>query len=614
MTNSSKPSQEGNVIHQKIQQTKASGTKFIRVSSIFKLVSEEKNRSEYFLNPNEVSFIEYDPLVTAEQLGEAILLTIPLRTGQFELELRHVPDSFYDYTVTTSDGKQTPANKEIRHYRGIIKDDPNSLVAISFFQSEVMGLIANKDGNFNLSFDKQLGVHLLFNDRNLKQKMDFQCGTKSEGLIHYDPNVLFRSSRSSLDIIGGCIRLYFETEYDIYQYMGSKTNVESLVTGIFNQVAILYTNENIGVLLSDIYVWEIPDPYTATTAAGLLEDFIEERTSFVGDLGQLLTFRNLGANSGMAKKVGGLCNSEVKNKLSVARIINNYEPFPAPSWSVFIVAHEFGHSLGSEHTHDCVWNGNNTAIDGCKTPVGCSNPGLPPPNGGTIMSYCIDVTGIGIYLGFGPQPGNVIRNFVANAACIKPVIAGPDHICVSGVYSIADLPSGATVTDWSADPSALVSISGSGTSVTVSKIGPYKPDPQPVTLYATLSSTPCGNVVAERQVSIGTINPNITDINISGGPGHEGYFCEHALGFNSYELVLNPSGPTAGPFVLELLSYPGGAVLYSQEVNLATGSLPFTAGVGTYTLRARGLHPCGPDDWKSVLVQFVDCNEPESPM
>jgi len=188
-------------------------------------------------------------------------------------------------------------------------------------------------------------------------------------------------------------------------------------------------------------------------------------------------------------------------------------------------------------------------------------------------------------------------------------ITGPDYICISGVYSIADLPSGATVTGWSADPSSLVNISGSGTSVTVSKVGPYTPDPRPVTLYATLA-TDCGTMTVQRQVSIGTINPNITDINISGGPGHEGYFCEHAIGFNTYELVLNPSGPTDGPFVLELLSYPGGAVLYSQEVNLATGILPFTAGVGTYTLRARGLHPCGPDDWKSELVQFVHCSEP----
>ncbi|HLW49664.1 MAG TPA: hypothetical protein VKZ78_01710, partial [Sphingobacteriaceae bacterium] len=104
--------------------------------------------------------------------------------------------------------------------------------------------------------------------------------------------------------------------------------------------------------------------------------------------------------------------------------------------------------------------------------------------------------------------------------------------------------------------------------------------------------------------------PNDTYFNISGGPGHEGYFCEHAIGFNTYELVLNPSGSTAGPFVLELLSYPGGAVLYNQQVNLATGILPFTADVGTYTLRARGLHPCGPDDWKSELVQFVHCSEP----
>jgi hypothetical protein len=126
------------------------------------------------LNPSEVVFIEYNQILAVDQLGEAIILTIPLRKGQFELELRHVSESFYDYTVTTGDGQKRSANKEIRHYRGIIKDDPNSLVAISFWKNEVMGVISNKNGNFNLSFDNKKGVHILYNGKNLKQKKPVQ--------------------------------------------------------------------------------------------------------------------------------------------------------------------------------------------------------------------------------------------------------------------------------------------------------------------------------------------------------------------------------------------------------------------------------------------------------
>ena len=45
--------------------------------------------------------------------------------------------------------------------------------------------------------------------------------------------------------------------------------------------------------------------------------------------------------------------------------------------------------MGSSHTHACVWNGDNTAIDGCAATEGsCARGGIPPSNGGTIMSYC----------------------------------------------------------------------------------------------------------------------------------------------------------------------------------------------------------------------------------
>ncbi|HLW50058.1 MAG TPA: hypothetical protein VKZ78_03735 [Sphingobacteriaceae bacterium] len=123
----------------------------MRIAPIFKSAPEDRNISDHFLDSKEVSFIDYDPNIALDQLGEAILLTIPLQTGQLDLEIQQVASSFYNYTVSTSDGRQMPANKETKHYRGIIKDDPNSLVAISFWENEVMGLIANDLGNFNFA-------------------------------------------------------------------------------------------------------------------------------------------------------------------------------------------------------------------------------------------------------------------------------------------------------------------------------------------------------------------------------------------------------------------------------------------------------------------------------
>ncbi len=101
---------------------------------------------------------------------------------------------------------------------------------------------------------------------------------------------------------------------------------------------------------------------------------------------------------------------------------------PNYSWTINVVTHEFGHIFGSSHTHDCAWNGNYTQIDDCGnlyyyinpsqgSPEPCFNNNNPiiPTYGGTIMSYChLNSTGVNFSLGFGLQPGNVIRDRIGS--------------------------------------------------------------------------------------------------------------------------------------------------------------------------------------------------------
>ena len=278
---------------------------FTTVSSAFKQESVDQKLLNHFIYPEEVSFIHFEK-TTFTNLSEAILLTIPVKNSQIQLEVIEVPTSFYDYSVITSDGQRLPGNKLIKHYRGIVKEDPNSLVAISFFEDEVMGLVATDAGNFNLSLDTRLGVHVFYNEKNLKQKMHFQCNTQDDGLAYYDPEMLFRSSKSASHSVGDCVRLYFEAEHDIYQTRGSIAAVESFITAIFNQVATLYQNENIETSLAEIFVWTSVDPYTSYNLETLLQQFQTHRTNFNGDLGQLLTFRTgVGGGLAAAARPGG---------------------------------------------------------------------------------------------------------------------------------------------------------------------------------------------------------------------------------------------------------------------------------------------------------------------
>ena len=110
--------------------------------------------------------------------------------------------------------------------------------------------------------------------------------------------------------------------------------------------------------------------------------------------------------------------------MAYSGINSSYNNVPTYSWSVMVVSHETGHNMGSSHTHNCSWNGDNTAIDGCGPTAGytegsCPNAGLPA-GGGTIMSYChlIGGTGINLSFGFGPQPALRIRERVNAGSCL----------------------------------------------------------------------------------------------------------------------------------------------------------------------------------------------------
>jgi hypothetical protein len=111
----------------------------------------------------------------------------------------------------------------------------------------------------------------------------------------------------------------------------------------------------------------------------------------------------------------------------------SFQEIPTYSWSVNVVTHEIGHNLGSRHTHDCVWNGNATAIDRCGIQAGYGsssscNSSAPIPPAGTVMSYChlVGSSRVDLALGFGDQPGDLIRDRVYNADCLVPCDPAPE--------------------------------------------------------------------------------------------------------------------------------------------------------------------------------------------
>lgn len=418
---------QGNLIYDKVNERKENGTEFKINNAVFSPSTKNETVLNEFLQPEKVSFLKYN--LKIENLKDKNLaVEILIEDKWVTLDLMEVPESFYNYEVIYSNGNHHIGSRNYqRHYRGVIRNDPMSLVALSFFEHNIAGIISNKQGNYNIGLIQNSEQIIIYNDKNLKQNSSIQCYTLEDNLNEYKSKVVLPNLPENTANVDNCVTFHYETAYDMSQNID---RVEDYVTALHNQVAMLYENENITTSISHIKIWNIQDPMT--NEGGVLNDFLynfqklfepPNPSPLYGTFGILLTYKNLGGGMAGAINVTGICRNDVKERVAIATgLENEIQSFPNYSRGVKVVTHEFGHLMGSHHTHACVWGPNkNTQIDDCGNLSGggiCydyQNPILPA-EGGTIMSYCDGIpVGINFNLGFGLEPGNLIRNNVANA-------------------------------------------------------------------------------------------------------------------------------------------------------------------------------------------------------
>ena len=383
--------------------------------------------------------------------AQSLTLRLPTFAGApVELELVQVNLFAPGFTVVTSDSNGQPVSyQQGVHYWGVIKGSENSLAAISVFKDEVMGFYSSpKGGNFVLG---KLGGanpqrdHILYAEKDLTTTMPVGCNMPDTNTA-LSPEEL--SSSSSAAAVTRCIKIFLETDYDLFLNKGGVNETINYITGVFNQSAALYSNEGIPISISEIFVWTSPSPYNGTNSSQQLNQFQNTRTSFNGDFAELVDLENQG---GLAATINSYCASTSLREC-YSGIFPFYSDVPTYSWTVEVFTHELGHLFGSPHTHACVWNGNNTAIDGCGPAAGYSEGcnGPIPPEGGTIMSYChLNSVGINFANGFGPQPGNVLRNQFNAASCIGTCGSSGGYTTafqsIGGYYVVAEGGGGGVV-------------------------------------------------------------------------------------------------------------------------------------------------------------------------
>ncbi len=591
------PGNPGGKVSQKIAAFKETGS-FAKETALFSVAVTANRATENEVAKLTSRFTLLDVNSVSEILQTKpgfLSFVVPFENGSktFRILLYKEDISPNGFNLITSDGKLNPAVDNIVHYRGIIDNDARSIVAFSFSQNNVAGLISNSNGNYILGkMGDNSGKHIIYNDKDLFEKPVFDCGTNTS--IPSGPGTILKGTEATASLTAKCVNWYWETDYDLFVSKGSVANVNTYMQGIFNQVSTLYANDGISITLKTLFIWSTTDPYTGPGTSDFLTQFGVNRTSFDGDLANLIGTKG----SGGVAWVNQLCNSQTKYKMAYSGISSSFNTVPSYSWTVEVITHEEGHLLGSKHTHDCVWNGNNTKIDGCGDSAGypsgsCAIPSPAlPAGGGTIMSYChLTNAGINFNLGFGPQPTALIISKINAASCLvncttgctvadQPgTITGNATACsgTSQTYSVTAVP-GATGYIWSL-PSGWTG-SSTTNSITVT------------------TGTTSGNVSITASNSCGNSTPRTFAVTLSTVPAQPGNVSGNTAvcsGTSQTYSVTAVQGATSYTWTLPA-GWSGSST--TNSINVTTG-----AAGGTITVKAN--NSCGSSSTRTLTASIT---------
>jgi hypothetical protein len=405
-----------------LQSLKASFRPISVLSATQNTIDSDVNKVVYDATLATINFEKINEIVANQY--ETIELEIPYQNRNIAVLLYKVNPFAEGFHVDTNKAKNISYQKGV-YYRGIINGETNSVSAFNFFNGEFNGIISSSAlGNLvvgKLNKVNNQTDYIVYSDAKMKVLNDFDCHVKN------DETNLQKTEEAHRDINSAkCVSMYFEVDNNLFVLNGNDiTATTNWMTSVFNGVQTLYNNDGITVSLKSMYIWTTPDPYEGigTSSGDYLNAFNDNRPVFDGDVGQLVGIDPDGLG-GVAATINGICT---QNNYSYSDVNFSYSSVPTFSWTVQVITHEFGHLLGSRHTHACVWNGNSTSIDGCGTQAGYTEGSCvlgPIPSSsvkGTIMSYCHLISGVGISFnnGFGPQPTTVILNTVNNKSCLS---------------------------------------------------------------------------------------------------------------------------------------------------------------------------------------------------
>jgi len=301
--------------------------------------------------------------------------------------------------------------------------------------NEMLHYTAYKKGVYivNLTVSDQLTIRHSYSDGNFSHIPDDQgylnliedeplptneiCGLESTN-IYYPPARTYKSGQA-LPPVG----IYLEIDHYTYLDFGGDTSaIIEWIEILFAEVAAIYAMDGIDLFISEIFIWEQDDIYDSDFLNPTFNTFTERMAAegFSGDAAQLITTKPFGRGLAYLSRPCNLLTDSTSLPIGISPRLEKTTSYSGSyDYNRYVLSHEIGHTLGSHHSHDCVWGpNNNTAIDNCAS-LGCN--GSTPVNGGTIMSYCNSTAqGINFANGLGSEPAQRIKNIIASTSCLFP--------------------------------------------------------------------------------------------------------------------------------------------------------------------------------------------------
>ncbi len=372
---------------------------------------------------------------------QAVRLRIP-RPGKsaLVLELLQRQPFAAGFVVTAGRDYRLESIEMGVHYAGVLAGSSGSLAAVSIFPDRIAAVMSTlHEGNMvlgqleGLSGEKR---HVFYREKDLKGRNYFLCHTPDDVLPEMPRKEEMPGGVEKSVDPNRTVRIFAVADDDLYRDKGSSVpTTAQYVAQVLHQCGVLFSNESVNTQISQIHVWDGWDPYPNAENSALLSSFEEYHGTFNGNVAHLLHTKS-NASGGRADVGTSFCSK----LYGISKVNTSFSNVPTYSWTINVVAHELGHNFGSRHTHACAWNGNNTRIDNCGGNAGnpegtCDSNPPNPAGGGTIMSYCHLIDGVGVNFnnGFGPQPGNRIRSLVHGSSCLEGPIP---NMATSGVHTL----------------------------------------------------------------------------------------------------------------------------------------------------------------------------------